>query len=364
LVTRLRTFTFRQDSIIYQALFKPRWKPWSPRRVVLTALGFGAAMLLLIIVTPKVGHEIRVRMFGSPTDLKEDAPEVSPGDAPGSGERADANLSRKGRSPIAGGLLTIPQSFASADGAYDLVIHFHGNTDLVEESYQKVGINAAVVIMNLGTGSGVYEDRYSAPAILPDVLDRTRGALEKRGLRRATLRRLALSAWSAGYGAVSRILDQPQMREKVDAIILLDGLHCGYLQGSHELAMERLASFERFAKQAIEGKKLFSITHSNITPLGEYAGTHETTDALLKRVGVPRTKGGDPPPMPPLSSIDGVVQKKSLRPLQPESEAHLRGLYVRGYGGDQPDHHSMHLVQMSVTALPDLVQYWSSTEPP
>lgn len=358
----------------YEEFVKPRWKPWSLRKALLATAGFALAMGALVLVAPRMQLQNRaqaiVAIISTPTiPLQAIVPEEKdPVDAPTSTlaaeDRADAKLERKGRSPISGGLLTLPSSFASADGAFDLVIHFNGNTDLVEESFNVAKINAAVVIMNLGVGSGVYEDRFNHPAMLPEVLERTRNTLEKRGLRGATLRRLALSAWSAGYGAVARILEQPAMVEKLDAVLLFDGLHCGYTTGTHELSPERLAPFERFVKQAALGKKLFSIAHSNITPDGTYAGTRVVTDALLKSVGVSRTKGGEEPRMPHLASMDGVLPKKSLRPLVPSTEAHLGGLHVRGYSGDQPEHHIMHLVQMSETAVPDLIHHWNAPAAP
>ena len=280
------------------------------------------------------------------------------------GPRADATLARKGRSPIAGALLTIPPAFASADGEYDLVIHFHGNTDLVEESFATSDLNAVVMILNLGIGSGAYEDRFASAMPLTEMLERARTTLERRGLQGAKLRRLALSAWSAGYGAVLRILEQPALAEKVDAVMLFDGIHCGYASpGSHELLVERIAPFTRFAEQAAAGKRLFSITNSNITPNGDYAGTRETTDVLLRAVGATRTPFTVEPPLPHLAAMNGVMPRRFIVPLQPLTEAHLGGLIVRGYAGDQAEHHIMHLVQMSTTALPDLVRHWSAPAP-
>jgi hypothetical protein len=342
-------------------LFKPRWKPWSPARVVATTLAFGAAMGLLVLLTYRVTPVIRRFVAAAPVvTAGEDAEEpiVTPG-VTIAGGRADAALARERRSPIAGGLLAIPPSFTSEDGAYDVVVHLHGNTDLVEESFFASKVNAAVVIMNLGVGSGAYEDRFGNPASLPQVLDRVQTAMEKRGLARPRLRRLALTAWSAGYGGVLKVLEQPALAQQVDAVILLDGIHVGYQPKSTDLLLLRLAPFERFAKEAVEGKKMFSITHSNITPLGSYAGTHETTDALLRLVGVPRADGSEATTMPALRSIEGVVPKKFLVAMERESVARQGGLRVRGYRGDQPEHHMMHLVQMSVIALPDLVEHWS-----
>ncbi len=356
---------------VYDQRFKPRWKPWSPQKVVAFTMVFGLIMGALVVLFPKLVSFTKVRIFrmaaATPTTPDESEPTVTPAPVT-EPERADAALVRKGRSPLAGGLLTLPAAFSSPDGRYDLVIHFHGNTDLVEESYNRLPLNAVVVIMNLGTGSGRYEDRFANPLSLPEVQGRVQATMEKRGLRNAAQSRLALTAWSAGYGAVLRTLEQPGLASQIDAVILLDGIHCGYQPNTTTLLLDRLAPFEQFAREALAGKKLFSITHSEISPRGNYAGTRATTDALLRRVDVPRTPGGEVPPPVTLTSIEGVIPKKSIRPLLPRSEAHAGGLHVRGYAGDQPEHHTMHLIEMSVTAMPDLVRRWAtptgSSEPP
>src|SRR4051812_29454183 len=97
-------------------------------------------------------------------------------------------------------------------------------THLVEDSFGVAGVNAAVVIVNLGIGSGVYEDRFSSPDELHELLARAQRTLERRGLAHAHLRRLGLSSWSAGYGAVLRIIENPALAEQVDSIVLLDGM--------------------------------------------------------------------------------------------------------------------------------------------
>ncbi len=312
-----------RKSLLSVEIFKPRWKPWSPRRVVTTTAVFAALFGVLVVLTYKATkHFAALTPFvRTAAAVVVEEPVVKP--APREAERADAALVRDHRSPFFGGVFTLPPAFSSKDGAYDLVIHFHGNTDLVEESYALSGLNAAVVILNLGNGSGVYEDHFANTLALPDVLARAQTTMEKRGLAHAHLRRLALTAWSAGYGAVMKVLDQPALAEKVDAVLLLDGIHVGYGPGG-ELQLERLAPFERFAREAVEGKKLFYITHSDILPIGpngRYAGTHETTDALLRAVGVTRSMGGQTPVAPTLHSIEGVIAKKKLVPLTPESFA-------------------------------------------
>jgi hypothetical protein len=195
-------------------------------------------------------------------------------------ERADAKLDRKGRTPIAGGLMAIPPDFQSADGQFDVVLHFHGNTDLVENSFAVAHVNAPVVIMNLGLGSGPYEERFSSPDLFREVLSRVGSALERRGLVQPKLRRIALTSWSAGYGAIVRILENPSIGDTIDSVILLDGIHAAYLNNSKDVDPLRMGPYEKFARQAVRGDKLFVITHSDIEPY-TYAGSKATTGALL-----------------------------------------------------------------------------------
>jgi hypothetical protein len=281
---------------------------------------------------------------------------AKPADAPLA--RADAKLVRAGFSPIATGVLGLPPSFTSADGAYDLLIHFHGNTELTMDNVGVAGVNAAVLIVNLGIGSGIYEERFASPDELRELLTRTEAALEHRGLAHPHLRRLALSSWSAGYGAILRIIENPALFDRVDAIVLLDGLHARALPESEpkagQIDLQRVEPFVRFARAAVAGQKLFVITHSDVKP-PDYAGCRETTDALLASVGVERTPGGEVPVMPALSSGHGVPKSKMIA-LEPRSIAHAGGLYVRGYTGETPEHHMAHLIQMATVGLPELAR--------
>jgi hypothetical protein len=249
----------------------------------------------------------------------------------------------------------IPSTFSSEDGAYDLVVHFHGEASFVVESLTYAGLNSVVAVVNLGVGSAAYEEQFGLSWALPQILEQTQAALEKRGLRGAKLRRVALSAFSAGCVAVRRILELPAMADRVDAVLLLDGLHIGYSPRDHSPDIERLAAIERFAREASLGKKLLLITHSEVIPWGDYASTEETTDKLLERLGVARVASGGATALPELTSLRGRPMQK----LVPRSRADAGELRVRGYAGDQKDDHMMHLLQMSVIAIPDLVRYWS-----
>jgi hypothetical protein len=274
-------------------------------------------------------------------------------------ERADAHLDRSWRAPLAGGLLMFPPSFASADGHYDLVIHLNGNTDLVEESYGQAGVNAVVMILNLGVGSGVYEDRFADPAAFQLILDRVRNVLKERGLANPQLGRVAVSGWSSGYGGVIKMLQQEEIFNRIDAVVLFDAIHCGYEPVYHHMKPDQIDPIRRFAKKAASGRALLSITHSEIQTYG-YLGAHKTTDAVLEWVGLERSPTTRAQPMPDLRSMVGVLPKAKMVPLAPLTEVHHAGIHVRGYDGNGPITHMLHLVQMSTTALPDLVAWWKA----
>ena len=275
----------------------------------------------------------------------------------GLAERADAHFVRWYRAPLAGGLLTFPPSFASEDGTYDLVVHFNGNTDLVEESYGYAGVNAVVMISNLGVGSGLYEDRFADPAAFALILARVQWVMEARGLRSPKLGRIALSSWSSGYGGVLKVLHNDALFERIDAVLLLDSIHCGVVPWTKRPKADQIDPLRRFARKAAEGRALLSINHSEIETYG-YLNAHLTTDLILDAVGLRREPASTPQPMPVLHSMIGVLPKALMVPLPPLTEAHRGALHVRGYGGNGPVTHMMHLVQMSTTALPDLVKYW------
>jgi hypothetical protein len=270
--------------------------------------------------------------------------------------RADAELVRDGRSSCGGGSLVVLPDFASADGSFDLVVHFHGATDLVAQSLAAVKLNAVVVVFNLGQSSRSYEETFGFTELFPVVLDQAKQVMAKRHLRDPSIRRLALSAFSAGFGAVKRILDRPGEIEQVDAVLLYDGIHTSYDQNK-QLDLRPLQSFLSFARAAMHGDKLFFVTHSEIPTL-DYGSTLQTTNLLLDTLSLSRTPGGDTPEWPDLPAVRGGVPVKDRRPLSPRTHTESGGLFVRGYKGGLALDHGSHLLQMASTALPKLAERW------
>lgn len=160
-----------------------------------------------------------------------------------------------------------------------LVIHFHGAPWLAQQSVRAALPKAAVLAVQLGSGSRVYGEPFQDPQTLPSIL---------KALNRP-VSRLYLTGWSAGYGAIREILRQPANAALVRGAALLDGMHSGYEPPEEKRvpAPSDLDSFETFARTAISNKARFLILHTEIFP-STFASTTETSDWLLARLNLRR----------------------------------------------------------------------------
>ena len=148
---------------------------------------------------------------------------------------------------------------------FDVMFHFHGH-EPVRKEWVKAMDGAVFASVDLGIGSGAYETTFQDPSAFAEYLRSVESAMAKAtGNPKAHARHIGLSAWSAGYGAVLRILEQPLGR-RVDTVILLDGLHAGYVDG--HVNGQQIQSVVDFAQAAAHGKGFFFFSHSSIIPAG------------------------------------------------------------------------------------------------
>lgn len=274
-------------------------------------------------------------------------------------------IKHDGYVPIEGGLLIAPDTFQpEADGSYDLLIHFHGDVGVVRESVEYVELNAALAIINLGVMSGAYRDAYSGKKLYEDLLHQIDRALVERGVPTPKRRRVALSAWSAGYAAIGSILRHRKGEDWLDAILVFDGIHAGWrAEAPDQINPRPLEAFVQIAKQAARGKLLFSIAHSEIEP-PSFAGSRDTAAYLLRSVGARPDEDVmlELPPHLELRAAANAVSKRREKRMLPYSDTQIGDLRVRGYRGDTREHHMAHLLQMAATALPDLAKRWGRAD--
>ena len=225
---------------------------------------------------------------------------------------------------------------------FDLMVHFHVGKP-AEDDYRASDVRAVVAALDHGLFAKAYGDAYEDKARWPKMVEAiTEHVREREGRPSMAPGRIALVAWSAGYGAVRKVLAQKP--EAIDSVILLDGLHTAYRYGwrSKAVDLRDLDPFMRLARDAADGKKLLVITHSAIVP-GDYASTTETANKLISLVGARRV----------------TTDLEPSAGLTPTSRADQGDLHVRAYEGDSKESHiaQLHLVKLALDQY--LVPRWN-----
>ena len=241
--------------------------------------------------------------------------------------------------------LLVPQR-ATSRGVVDLVVHFHGAAWLPEQAVTALGRNVATAVVNVGSGSGVYDRAFADPSAFDSLLaSATRESSAALGAP-VRLGRITLVGFSAGHGAVRAILREPRHFARVSAVLLLDGMHTSYVPDGTVLAAggtldtTNLVAFADFARAAMRGEKRFLVTHSEIFP-GTFASTTETADWLLHSLALHRTP----------------VLRWGPRGMQQLSVARAGRFELRGYAGNTaPDHIDQ------LHAMPELLARLLSTQ--
>jgi hypothetical protein len=179
----------------------------------------------------------------------------------------------------------------------------------------------AVISVQIGAGSGVYARAFADPARFPALLAE---AERRAGIR---IGRVILGGWSAGCGAVREILKSPESYARVDATLMIDCIHSGYVNGKpgpleSEIETDALQIWLQLARDAIAGRKRATITHSEIFP-GTFASTTETADFIIRQLGFKRR----------------AVLKWGPMGTQQLSEVRVGRFLLIGYAGNTaPDH--------------------------
>lgn len=210
----------------------------------------------------------------------------------------------------------------------DLVVHFHGAAWLAHQAVARLDSPMVAAVVNLGAGSGGYHRAFADTAAFDSLLSGVEKDVSAAIGRPARIRRVTLTGFSAGHGAIRAILRERRHFAKVDAVLLLDGMHTSYvpdgivLDKGGALDTTNLAAFADFARAAVRGEKRFVVTHSEIFP-GTFASTTETAEWLLRALGLRRAP----------------ILRWGPRGMQQLSEVRSGGFEMLGFAGNSaPDH--------------------------
>ena len=244
--------------------------------------------------------------------------------------------------PSIGQMIAPQVGGVSKDGGFDLIVHFHGHEPIRKE-FVKTAKGIVLVGIDLGIGSGPYSSTFSSPEVFERLLRSVEAEMAKRsGNKKAHVRKLALSSWSAGYGAVEQILRQP-VAKRVDAVILLDSLHTGYVSpDSKAMVTSALEPFVAFAKQAAGGKRFMFQSYSSIIPPG-YASTTETAHYVISELGGKPSKS----------------TRKDVLGLAMFERFDRGNYHARGYDGDDKPDHCAHIGLMKTVVGGHLNKRWN-----
>lgn len=249
-----------------------------------------------------------------------------------------------------GAELYLPTWFsrARAREGYDLIVHFHGLGKLQEANMDRAQINAAVVSINLGVGTDQYSGAFRDPGSFKRLLTETQDEIEKSGRAPgAKIERIALSAWSAGFVSVQKIMSDPSNADRVDAVLLADGFFTSFTDLKKRVI--NTASLERFVAlvdSASKGDKLFAITHTTI-PTSGYPSVDETVTKLLEMTSSPKT---------PTKTV-GPRNMKEIYVVDRGS------FHVKGYEGVLAGDHIKQIHAMGETLYPYLKARWEQPPP-
>ncbi len=245
------------------------------------------------------------------------------------------------RAPSIGQMLVPKGLHLDRSGRFDVVVHFHGHEPARKEWVSTVD-SVVMVGIDLGNGSGAYLNKFAHPNEFRRLLESVEQGVAKRlGVPQAKVGRVAVTSWSAGYGATLRILSSEYGRRMVDAVFLLDGLHTGYTEQGIEQA--KLQPVVDFARAAAKNEKLLFVSHSSITP-PDYVSTTETAQYLVWSAGG-RPQAGS--------------QRESYRMGLHEVQRFTKaGLHVRGFAGNGRLDHCAQFAMLSYATRNYLAPRW------
>lgn len=250
------------------------------------------------------------------------------------------------RIPLGRATILLRHGCAGVHSTSDVLIHFHGASITVEPILLESGIDAIYVVATLGNASGPYEDTFAVRGSFSRYLASIQAtvAAQCAGAPRA-LGRVALSAWSAGYGAVFRIIARAEDADRVDAVLLADGMHSRFDAGAYRhVNAPAMAPYTNFAERAARGEKLMVVTHTAIgTP--NYASTTETAHFLMATLHIPRQELDEAGPAPEMRHTE---------------HAERGGLSIDGYSGADAEAHKLQLKHIGETMWPRLRAAWDS----
>lgn len=168
----------------------------------------------------------------------------------------------------------------------DVLVHFHGDPQVVWNNAKYANLNAIVVTVNYSGLSSAYSTPFSNSSLFQSVLSEALTTVRSQSdISDALLwDKVGVSSFSAGYGAVREILKSSTYRNGIHALLAADSLYAT-TAGDGTSLDSQLVDYKTFANLAKNGSKTFLFSHSQV-PTYTYESTAETGDELLQSLGI------------------------------------------------------------------------------
>ncbi len=232
-------------------------------------------------------------------------------------------------------VLFLPSGWIDATNRSRLAVHFHTADWLALNEHLRAGYRYPLVSIMLGSGSAKYQEPFKDPDRLPRIIKLVEAEGTRRNLQPVHVNTIDLSSFSAGYGAVRELVQQPYAFNRIRAIVLSDSLYGGLTDGTRDNGLRWVQSnhvqcWVPFARAAVQGQKTFVLTYSEITP-SSYASTGECAEAILAALGLKSNQ---------VSPGTTPAAAEPSFPLRLRADA--KRLHFWGYAGVNTEAHMIH----------------------
>lgn len=226
----------------------------------------------------------------------------------------------------------------------ELTLHFHSAQWHAIQEHLDRGATGPIVAFYPGEGSSIYGKSFEDRQRLDRWKDRVLRELKERGWPQdAQISAIDITSFSAGYGAVRQLVQQPAAFKLMRRVILADSMYGSLavepdpaaappklpLEPRAPLAAHVLV-WKPLAEAAIKGEKTFCVTFSAV-PTPTYASSSEMANALVEAVG---------------GHLEAVEPGKLPATEDPEFPLRTRfdqgRFHVWGYGGEDGQAHMTH----------------------
>jgi hypothetical protein len=184
----------------------------------------------------------------------------------------------------------IPNTYYQRPGSVaDVIVHFHGDPQTYWNNAKWANLNTIIVTVNYSGLSSAYSTPFSNSALFQSVIDQalTKVRAESDIPDNLQWDKIAVSSFSAGYGAVREILKSSIYRNEIDALLTADSLYAT-TAGDGTPLDSQMVDYKTFAGLAKNGSKTFLFSHSQVLTF-TYENTAETGDELMQYLGISPT---------------------------------------------------------------------------